>query len=226
MGILPVFILCMLALPLLVYGMERFGRLALVPSLVLYAAVQVWGWRLSGLGGTEVEFNPLARQLLFALGVWFGRQALLRGRAAGRHKLLLAAGVLVLLAGLWIRLVEHGVIAGPALDLQALMGKQNLALPRVLHALALAYVVMTLIPPRPVTLRAWLPQALAAAGRNSLNVFCLGLFVSYAVVSLFRAFPGAAPRLDLPLVGGGALLLMAIAWMAERRRQQAAAAAR
>ena len=224
MGILPVFILCMLALPLLVAGMERVGPLALLPSLGLYAAVQAWGWHLPGLGGTEVEFNPLAWQILFALGAWFGRRALLRGRAVGRHPALLAAAALVLVVGLWLRLVEHGLIAGPALDLQALMGKQDLALPRILHALALAYAVVTLIPPRPLTLRGWPAQALAAAGRNSLNVFCLGLFFSYAAASLFRAFPGAARWLDLPLVGGGALLLMAIAWVAERRRQPEAAA--
>jgi hypothetical protein len=223
MGILPVFILCMLFLPALMRGMDRFGPVALLPSLALYAAVQFWGWHLPGLGGTEVEFNPLAWQILFALGSWFGRRALLQGRAAERHPAVLAAAVLVLLAGLWVRLVEHGLIAGPPLDLQALMGKQDLAFPRVLHALALAYVVVTLVPPRPVTLRFWLAQALAATGRNSLNIFCLGLFFSYAVASLFRAFPHAAPWLDLSLVGGGALLLMGIASMAERRQAEAAA---
>jgi hypothetical protein len=226
MGILPVFILCMLCLPPLVAGMERIGPLALLPSLALYTAVQLWGWRLPSLGGTEVEFNPLAWQILFALGAWFGRQALLRGRAVRRHPLLLAASALVLLAGLWVRLVGHGLIAGPALDLQALMGKQDLALPRILHALALAYVVAALVSPQTMTLRAWPLQALAAAGRNSLNVFCLGLFFSYAVTSLFRAFPHTAHWLDLPLVGGGALLLMGIAWMAERRHKQAKAIAR
>jgi hypothetical protein len=226
MGILPIFILSMLTLPVLVHLMERIGPFALLPSLALYAAVQLWGWHLPGLGGTEVEFNPLAWQVLFALGAWFGREALLRGRAIGRHPALLAAAALVLLAGLWVRLVEHGLIAGPPLDLQALMGKQDLALPRVLHALALAYAVVALVPPREMTLQGWLAQALAAAGRNSLNVFCLGLFFSYAVASLFRAFPHAAHWLDLPLVGGGALLLMGIAWMSERRRRQAGAAAR
>ncbi|SDC31389.1 OpgC domain-containing protein [Belnapia rosea] len=146
MGILPVFILCMLALALLIRGMERVGAWALLPPLALYGAVQAWGWHLPGLGGTEVEFNPLA------------------------------------------------------------------------------YVVVVLIPPRPMTPRAWPAQALAAAGRNSLNVFCLGLFFSYAAASLFRAFPGAVPWLDLPLVGGGALGLMAVAQAAERRRRDPALA--
>ncbi|WP_256336776.1 OpgC domain-containing protein [Belnapia rosea] len=224
MGVLPVFILCMLTLPLLIRGMERVGAWALLPPLALYGAVQAWGWHLPGLGGTEVEFNPLAWQILFAIGAWFGRRALLRGRAIGRNPWLLAGAGLVLLLGLWLRLVEHGLIGGPALDLQALTGKQDLAAPRILHALSLAYVVVVLIPPRPMTLRAWPAQALAAAGRNSLNVFCLGLFFSYAAASLFRAFPGAVPWLDLPLVGGGALGLMAVAQTAERRRRDPALA--
>ncbi|MDN3564237.1 OpgC domain-containing protein [Paeniroseomonas aquatica] len=226
MGILPVFIWCMLALPLLIRGMDRLGAWAMLPAAALYAAVQLRGWHLPGLGGTEVEFNPLAWQILFVLGVWFGRRALLRGRAIGRHPALLAAAAAVLGLGLWVRLVGHGLVAGPALDLQAIMGKQDLALPRVLHALALAYVVVALVPPRAMALPGRLLPALAATGRNSLNVFCVGLFFSYAVAALFRAFPAAAPWLDLPLVAAGSLGLMALAAVAERRRAKPAAVPR
>jgi hypothetical protein len=218
MGILPVFIWCMLILPVLIRGMDRLGAWALLPSVLLYAAVQLWGWHLPGLGGTEVEFNPLAWQILFVLGAWFGRRALHRGRAIRRHPGLLLLAFATLAIGFWVRLVEHGLIGGPALDLQAIMGKQDLALPRVLHALALAYVVVALVPPRAMALRGRLLSALAATGRNSLNVFCVGLFFSYAVVSIFRTFPGAAPWLDLPLIAAGALGLMGLAAMAERWR--------
>jgi hypothetical protein len=226
MGILPVFIWCMLALPLLIRGMDRFGAWALLPPAALYAAVQAWGWHLPGLGGTEVEFNPLAWQILFVLGAWFGRRALLRGRAIGRHPWLLAGAALVLAAGLWVRLVGHGLIGGPALDLQAIMGKQDLVLPRVLHALALAYLVVALVPPRAMALPGRLLPALAATGRNSLNVFCVGLFFSYAVAAVFRAVPAAAAWLDLPLVAAGALGLMGLAAAAERWRVKPAQAAR
>lgn len=218
MGILPVFIGCMLALPLLMPAMRRLGAWAMLPPAMLYAAVQLWGWRLPGLGGTEVEFNPLAWQILFVLGAWFGRRALHRGRAIGRDPWLLAGAALVLAAGLWVRLVGHGFIEGPALDFQAIMGKQDLAFPRVLHALALAYGVVALVPLRTVALPGRLLPALAATGRNSLNVFCVGLFFSYAVAAAFRAAPAAAPWLDLPLVAAGALGLMALAAAAERWR--------
>ena len=224
MGILPVFLWCMLLLPALVWGMDRFGARALLPAAALYAAVQLWGWHLPGLGGTEIEFNPLAWQILFVLGAWFGRRALLQGRAIRSHPALLGGAALVLGFGLWVRLVEHGIIAGPVLDLEALMGKQHLAFPRLLHALALAYAVAALLPPRAMALAGRLLPALAATGRNSLNVFCVGLFFSYAVAALFRAFPGAAPWIDPPLIAAGALALMALAAAAERWRPKPASA--
>lgn len=120
--------------------------------------------------------------------------------------------------GIGVRLVEHGLVSGPALDLGRLMDKQHLALPRLLHALALAYVVAVLVPARPMTLRTAPAEALAAVGRNSLNIFCIGLFLSYAAATIFRLHPDHGVWLDFFLVGGGAAVLMALAWHAERRR--------
>jgi hypothetical protein len=226
MGILPVFLCCMLLLPGFLWTVERIGAWALLPPVLLYAAAQFWGLLPPGLGGTEVAFNPLAWQILFLAGAWFGRQALLHGRAIRYRPLLLAGALAVLGFGLWVRLVEHGVLPGPVLDLEAIMGKQHLALPQLLHALSLAYVVVVLVPARAMTLRGPVPQALAAVGRNSLNVFCVGLFLSYAAATLFRLHPGQGVWLELPLVGGGAAALLALAWLAERRRPEAAAAGR
>ena len=225
MGILPVFLWCMLLLPALLWGFTRAGAWALLPPAALYAGVQLWGWHLPGLGGTEIELNPLAWQILFVLGAWFGRSALLHGRAIRRDPWLFAAALLVLGFGLWARLLDHGLLDGPTLDRGWLMAKQDLALPRVLHALALAYAVVVLVPPRALDLPGRLLPALAATGRNSLNVFCVGLFVSYAVAAVFRAFPQAAPWLDAPLVGLGAAALLGLAVMAERWRPKPVKAA-
>jgi hypothetical protein len=226
MGILPVFLCCMLLLPAFAWAAERHGAWALLPPALLYAGTQLTGWRPAGLGGTEIAFNPFAWQILFVLGAWFGRRALLRGRAVVLRPGLLAAALAVLGLGLWVRLVEHGLLPGPALDLEATMGKQQLALPRLLHALSLAYAVAALVPARGMALRGWAAQGLAAVGRNSLNVFCVGLFLSYGAAVLFRLMPGHAVCLDLPLLGGGALALTGLAVLAERRRMAAAPAYR
>lgn len=182
MGILPVFLWSMLLLPGFLWLVERVGAWALLPSLALYAAVQAWGWHLPGLGGTEVEFNPLAWQVLFILGAWFGRRALFHGRAIGVNRWLLGGAGLVLAAGVLGKLAEHRGIY----DISALTLKQDLAPARLLHSLALAYCVVCLWRVREVVLRGPLARALAAAGRQSLHVFCVGLFLSYGLAVLFR----------------------------------------
>lgn len=222
MGILPLFLACMALLPAFVWGMRRFGAWALLPPAILYATVQATHLIPPGLGGTEITFNPFAWQFLFLVGAWFGRQALLHGRAIRYHPWFFAAAVAMLAFGIGVRLIEHGLVEGFALDLGLLMDKQHLALPRLLHALSLAYVVAVLVPPRPMTLRSVPAEALAAVGRNSLNIFCLGLFVSYAAATVFRLLPDHGGWLELPLVGGGAAMLLALAWRVERRRAAAA----
>lgn len=206
MGILPTFLWGMALLPGFLWLVERAGAAALLPPALLYAAVQAWGWHLPGLGGQEVEFNPLAWQFLYLLGAWFGRQALLRGRAIERHPATLAAALLVLAAGAWLRLAERGVLPGAGLDAPALMEKQDLAPARLLHALALAYAVAALWRMREVPLRGALLRALTAAGRQSLNVFCVGLFLSYGIAVAVR-LQGWGPWVEgLVLLGGAALL--------------------
>jgi hypothetical protein len=209
MGILPVFLWSMLLLPGFLWLVDRAGAWALLPSVALYAAVQAWGWHLPGLGGTEVEFNPLAWQLLFILGAWFGRRALFGGRAIGVNRWLLASALLGLAAGVLGRLAEHQGIY----DISVLTGKQDLAPARVLHSLALAYAVVCAWRVREVVLRGPLARALAAAGRQSLHVFCVGLFLSYGVAVLFRLH-GWTPWLEL-LVVAGCVALLAFASLSE-----------
>ncbi len=209
MGILPVFLWSMLLLPGFLWLVERIGAWALAPSVALYAAVQVWGWHLPGLGGTEVEFNPLAWQLLFILGAWFGRRALFHGRAIGTNRWLLGGAVLVLALGALAKLAEHrGLYA-----IDFLTEKQDLVPARVLHSLALAYVVVCVWRVREVTLRGPLARALAAAGRQSLHVFCVGLFLSYGVEVLFHLH-GWSLWLE-GLVVAGCLALLAFASLSE-----------
>ncbi len=209
MGILPVFLWSMLLLPGFLWLVGRIGAWALAPSLLLYAAVQEWGWHLPGLGGTEVEFNPLAWQLLFVLGAWFGRRALLQGRAIGLNRWLLGGALAVLAAGVVAKLAEHRGLY----DIGVLTEKQDLVPARVLHSLSLAYAVVTLWRVRDVALRGPLMRALAAAGRQSLYVFCVGLFLSYGVAVLFR-LRGWSLWLEL-LVVLGCLALLAFASLSE-----------
>jgi hypothetical protein len=221
MGILPVFVWCMLALPPFLWLTARAGAWALLLPVGLWAGVQLGLWYTPTLAGVSIAFDPLAWQLLFLLGAWCGRQSLLQGRAVPRHPWLIGGAVFVVLGGLWVRLIDHGALPGPALDPLLLHGKENLVLPRLLHALALAYLVACLVPRESGWMRTPVATAVAAIGRHSLHVFCIGLFLSWVVSTALRLRPEAW-WLDPLLTLAAAAVLAAFALIADRRRAQAA----
>ncbi|HEY4250857.1 MAG TPA: OpgC domain-containing protein [Roseomonas sp.] len=225
MGILPVFVACMLLLAPFLWLAGRIGAWALLPSALLYAAAQP-GWVATPGIRSGIAFDPLAWQFIFLLGAWLGRRGLLTGRALPRHPVLIALSALVLVAGLWARMIDEAVITGPAWATLAIQGKEMLAPARLLHALALAYLCAALIPREAPWMRNLLGSALALIGRHSLQVFCLGLFLSEAVSMLLRRFAGQAGWLDPVLVVCGAMVLALFARRLEARRAPVATALR
>ena len=127
----------------------------------------------------------------------------------------------MVLAGFWARLVEHGFLAGPDLAAMAVLHKEVLALPRLAHALALAWLVAALLPREAAWMRAAPARALAAIGRHSLQVFCVGLFLAWGATTALRLWPAQAAWLDPLLIASGAVALWALAALRERRARQA-----
>lgn len=225
MDILPVFIWCMLLLPLYAALEHRFGLWALLPAVLAYGATQT-GWITSPSLTEEIGmgFDPFAWQLLFLGGATLGKRALLHGRAlpfeAWWRPIASGAAVLVLLVALAIKLSWFGFLPLPAPPPFAawLTDKQELVWPRVLHAAAIAWLVAAYVPRD----RAWMHRGpalwLAAMGRNSLEVFCVGLFLSYIVSTAMRLNPAWAWLIDpvLALLGFGVLVCFAQWW--ERRK--------
>jgi hypothetical protein len=222
MGILPLFVWCMVLLPGFAAAEARWGDRALALPLALYGAV--WALKYSfGLGWEDaIGFNPLAWQVLFLGGAWLGRRALLHGRAlpfrARWAPVVTAGAATVLAAGLMVRLGWHGFVAWPlAAPAEWLVDKKDLAPARLLHALALAWLVAALVPREAGWMHLALSRWLAAIGRHSLQVFCVGLFFSWAASAAFRLLP-ATPLLDPLLIGAGCAGLGLFARWRERRR--------
>jgi hypothetical protein len=221
MDILPVFMWCMLVLPLFAWLEAKIGGWSLLLPGALYVASQCFGLVPPSLGpDTEIGFNPFAWQILFLVGAWLGRRMLLEGRALPPWRWLTIVSVLVLAAGLWLRLEWFGFLpwAAPVGETQAIIGKDGLALPRVVHALALAWVVARYVPRQAPWMRIAVCRWLASSGRFSLQVFCLGLFLSWGVTAAFRLWPVASRWLDpLLIVGGCAILLLFGLWLDRQR---------
>ncbi len=224
MGILPIFVWCMLLLPGFAALEARWGDRALLAPLALYGGV----WALIGAAPDlrwedGIGFNPFAWQLLFLTGAWLGRRALLHGRAlpfdAAWARAMTAGAVAVLAAGLALQLRWHGFVGWPlpAAAPDWLGDKKDLAPGRFLHAMALAWLVAACLPREAPWMHRALPRWLGAIGRHSLSVFCVGLFLSWGASAVFRLAPPAA-LLDPLLIGAGCLALGLFAQWREQRR--------
>jgi hypothetical protein len=219
MGILPLFIWCMILLPGFAALESRWGDLALAVPLAVYAG----GWALAAPMGWEngIGFNPLTWQLIFLGGAWLGRRALLHGRAlpfgAAWAPWVTAGAVAVLAIGLWVRLGWGGSIGGPlAPAWDWLTDKKDLAPARLLHALAQAWLVAALVPREAAWMHVSPLRWIAAIGRSSLQVFCVGLFLSWGASVVFRLMPYSA-ALDVLLIAVGCALLALFARWREWR---------
>jgi len=128
-------------------ALRRWGGLAMALPVACYAAVWLFGLAMPSLDPDgQIAFNPFAWQILFLGGAWLGRRALLGGQAlnlpAPALRVAVVAALAVLTAGLVMRLTWYGFAPWPAPfgELYWIEGKQDLSLPRLVHALALALV--------------------------------------------------------------------------------------
>jgi len=220
MGILPIFVWCMLALPAFAWAEARWGNAALLGSFFLYAASWVLDVWPPSLGPeTGIGFNPFAWQFLFLAGAWLGRRALLLGQALPPLRWLTVLSVLIVLAGFYLRLSWYDFGLVPALFTEdtLIVGKEGLAFPRLIHALALAWLVSVAVPRDADWMHLLVARWLTAIGRHSLQVFCLGLFLSWGCTAAFRLWPGRW-WLDPLLMVLGSLLLVAFARGLDHRR--------
>jgi hypothetical protein len=218
MDILPVFVWCMLVLPLYAWLEKYAGAWALLPSALAYLATQT-GWITSPSLTEDIGmgFDPFAWQFLFLGGAWLGKRALLHGRVAPFSAPWVptasAAAVAVLLAALYIKLCWHGFLPFPAppVDADWLTDKQELVWPRVLHAGAIAWLVAAHIPRDRPWMHHGLARILATLGRHSLEVFCVGLFLSYLASTTLYLLPAWFALVDPLLAIAGVTLLYLLA---------------
>lgn len=228
LNILPLYFVLIGMLPLLLWLGRRSLSLTLVLSAALYTAA---GLTRTNLPSYPMEggwfFNPLSWQFLFTIGFALGCKRERTGFTIPYHRpaWLLALGFLVVSA---IVTVFHlAPVAEDVIlrDFLLVPEKQYLSIPRLLHVLALAYVVVH------SPLQAWArarpsTSPLAMMGRHSLPVFCTGLVLSMTGVTLRQTgHTGAGFDVLYVAMGIGAQILAAwLLTLAEKRRTSRAAA--
>jgi hypothetical protein len=186
LDILPLYIVMLLIFPLVLIVM-RWRRLAvLIPSALIYLAVQFLGLDTPAYpAGSVWTFNPLAWQFLFVLGAALcqantGPQSRVGARfiELAYWPALVIAGVSLLIRLSW---TFHGVWeAVPAVFERQLwpINKGNLSPIRLVSFFAVVVLTAYWVPPRAEWMRTRLTRPLVLCGRHSLEIFCLSILLS------------------------------------------------
>lgn len=221
LNILPLYAAMLFVTPgLLLLGLRQ-PKVLLVGSVLLWMAAGQFRLNLPNFpqsGGWF--FNPFAWQILFVVGLLSG-MAMKSGRSFFKYSPLffgLAAAFVVFIL-LWTQIPPIASIGGSILGALRRLGapfyitqfdKTFVSLPRLLHALALFYVLANLPGVRQVAESA-LTAPLRLLGRHGLPVFATGTVLAMALQAI-KAELILHPIADGLLLTTGLLLQLLLAW--------------
>jgi len=185
--------------------------------VLLYGLARHFGWNFSAFPAGQWYFNPFAWQLLFVFGVWCGLNgaaeiaAFIRSRAALILALVwIAFSFLIVMT--WHIPVLDAMIPKWLIHVIYPIDKSDLDMFRLIHFLALAVVFVRYVPRDWPALRSNLLRPLILVGQNSLPIFCLGVFLSFAAHWFLVQIEGDIAAQVLVSVTGMATMV-GVAWV-------------
>lgn len=184
LDILPLYIVMLLIFPLVLVCLRWRPSVVLVPSALLYLAVQVFDITMPAYPpGNIWTFNPLAWQFLFILGAVLGHaEAHSRGRARLVEIAYWPALVIaVVVFAIRLSWTFHGFFESvPNLFARELWptNKSNLSPIRLISFFALVMLAARLVSPQARFMRVKAARPLVLCGRHSLEIFCLSILLS------------------------------------------------
>jgi hypothetical protein len=231
LDILPLYIVLLASFPLVLLLLSRHTLVALVPSIALYTGAQLGGLALHGYPEDHPWFfNPFAWQLIFVIGAACGYARVAKRQVPTEDRLLFGAASAILILSIAINLswVIHGLFDDfPALFLKQLwpINKTNLVPIRLIHFLAMAIVVVRLVPASSAFLRWRITLPIIRCGQQSLQIFCLGILLSvlaHFVLSEWSA--SLAVQIGINLAGFGLMIATAalLTWYRDMDRSATA----
>ncbi len=184
LDVLPLYIGLMAVFPPVLWLMLRRPDLTIAGSLVLYFAARQFAWNLPAYPSGVWYFNPFTWQFLFMFGAWCALGGASRARMIIRSPAVLFVGSGYLIFALFMTTAGHFETFGKLFPewLVSVFNpndKTNLAPYRVVHFVVIAILIVRFLPiDWPGLKSRWL-RPLIVCGQRSLEVFCVGLFLSF-----------------------------------------------
>jgi len=217
MDVLPLYVILLLFFPVVLVALRRARTATLIVSFALYVAAGALKLNLGAYPSGEWFFNPLAWQFLFVLGAWCATYHGRRGPWRDvPQRLALAAAVAYLLFSLWVVWTwtfpqAFGAVPHWLAVLLYPINKTYLDPLRLLHFVTLAYVTVVLVRPEAGFLRARAVQPVLRCGQHSLEIFCLGIFLSFLGHFVLVEVDGSALS-DIAVSAAGVAIMIAVAY--------------
>ena len=211
LDVLPLYIVLMGFFPPVLWLMLRYKNWVMLGSALLYLAARHYGWNFPSYPSGVWYFNPFTWQLLFVLGAWL----VLGGTTI--VSFLIKSRFVIFCCVMYLLFALVMTLAAQITELQRIFptdlfaafnpnDKTNLAPYRVVHLTCLIVLVVRLVPVDWSGLRWPIFEPLIKCGQQSLEVFCVGVFLSFIAHVVLQALgDGYVPQL---LVGTTGLAVM------------------
>jgi hypothetical protein len=217
MDVLPLYIVLMAFLPLVLVLARLHRDLPLVLSVVFYVLTIQFDLHLSTYRDGFWSFNPCAWQLLFVFGAWCALGGGRRLSPILDSPLVFSLAVAYLCAAFFVTLTWYfpqleSFIPAWLARLIYPINKTDFDVLRFAHFLALAVVALRFVPSGWGGLQSRWAKPLILCGQYSLQVFALGVALSFAGYALLMELDAGA-LLHVVVGAAGILILYAVARM-------------
>lgn len=215
LDVLPLYIVLMAGFPPLLIVMMRWPNAALAASISVYLSARLFGWNFSAYPSGDWYFNPFTWQLLFTLGAWAALGGRARMQVLARSRAVLAASIAFVVFAAVVTLADRfettAFLPTGMLEWFVPNDKTNLAPYRVLHFLAVAVMVVRMVQSDWSGLRSAALQPLIVCGQRSLEVFCVGIFLSFVGHFILEMYSDGLAA-QVAVSAGGLALMTCVAF--------------
>ncbi len=210
LDVLPLYIVLMAGFAPLLMLMMRAPDAALAAAIMVYVLARHFGWNFPAHPSGGWYFNPFTWQLLFTMGAWAALGGASRAQALARSRMILIASIAFVVFAFVVTIGARFGLPTLSPMFDVLSEKTNLAPYRILHFLALAVIVVHLVPRDWKGLDSKLARPAIVCGQRSLEVFCAGIFLSFVGHFILEMYSDSLLT-QIGVSVGGILLMTAVA---------------